>query len=89
MKNMKREEILKKIREVLIDHKWVRPRKKVWEKNNFYLDFDMDSIDMVEITMDIEKDLAIEITDEEVEKIDTVADLADIIEKKLKETHNL
>jgi len=45
-------------------------------------DLDVDSLDCIEICMDIEDQLAIEITDEELEAINTVQDLYDLVYKK-------
>lgn len=82
---MNREEIKKKIRETLIDHRWVEPRVPVKEESNYRTDFGMDSIDIVELVMDLQRDYGVSISDEEVERMGTVKDSIDLIEKKLKE----
>ena len=80
---MNREEIRKRIRETLIDHRWIEPRDMVEEESNYSDDFYMDSIDMVDLAINLERDYDIFISDEEAERMDTVKDTIDLIEMKL------
>ena len=84
---MNREEIRKRIRETLIDHRWIEPREVVEEESNYRDDFAMDSIDMVDLAINLEGDYDISISDEEAEQMGTVKDTIDLIEMKL--TYNL
>ena len=84
---MNKEEIRKRIRETLIDHRWIEPRVVVEEESSYRDDFAMDSIDIVDLAINLEKDYDISISDEEAERMDTVKDTIDLIEMKL--TYNL
>jgi acyl carrier protein len=46
-------------------------------------DLDLDSLDTVEMTLGIEERFGVEIADEELEDITTIADVIDVISKKL------
>jgi len=50
------------------------------ESNKFRDDLTMDSLDHIELTMDLENELNISINDSEVEKIDTVKELIDYLD---------
>ncbi len=49
---------------------------------SFIDDFEMDSLDMVEMLVDLEKETDIKIENEEIEKVKTVADLVELLEGK-------
>lgn len=49
---------------------------------DFIKDLNLDSLDVVEIIMEIEKDFKITITDEEAEKINTVQDAVNLVATK-------
>lgn len=51
-------------------------------ESRFVEDLGADSIDTVEIFVQVENEFDIEITDEEAEKIETVQQLLDLIEEK-------
>lgn len=46
-------------------------------------DLDLDSLDTVEMTLGIEDRFGVEIADEELEQVTTIADVIDVIAKKL------
>lgn len=50
---------------------------------DFIKDLNLDSLDVVEIIMEIEKDFKITITDEEAGKINTVQDAVNLVATKL------
>lgn len=76
---MKREEISKKVCEIISDK---FNYKKVDESDNMET-LGADSLDYVEIVMDIEEYFAIDIADDEFENIKTVKEFVDLVEKKL------
>lgn len=80
---MEREEIKETLVGILVDLHPSIKRKEVNDETNFYLDLSLDSIDLVEICMEVEKEFAIEITDAEAERIITFGDLIDFVEPKI------
>lgn len=57
--------------------------KPITVETRFIGDLGFDSLDTVELTMELEDEFAIETSDEEVEKLLTVADAISLIEKKI------
>lgn len=51
--------------------------------DNLSTDLGVDSLDAVELCMDVEKELKISFTDEEMESFTTVQDVVNMVEKKL------
>ena len=51
--------------------------------NTTFEDIDADSLDVVELVMALEEEFNLEIADEEVEKIKTVGDIVNYIEKQI------
>ena len=76
-----RSEILEKVCEVVVEHLGVEPEKVV-EGASFVDDLDADSLDRVELVMALEETFSCEIPDGEAEKILTVRDAIDFIEKQ-------
>lgn len=54
------------------------------EKSDFIADLGVDSLDMIEIVMDIEKEFGLKVKDEEIPEIKTVGDLVDKVEEMRK-----
>lgn len=79
---MDRSEILAKVRKIFEDE-WDMEAEKITEDANFFDDLNADSLDMVDLVTEMESEFDISITDEEVEKIKTVGDAVDFIEKHL------
>jgi len=50
--------------------------------SNFVEDFEMDSLDMVEMLIELEKQTSIKIPNEEIKDIKTVGELVDYLDKK-------
>ncbi|HLP86263.1 MAG TPA: acyl carrier protein [Candidatus Paceibacterota bacterium] len=73
--------IFKLIVELLIKNNDLE-EEEIKPESNFVNDLGLDSLDLVELTVSIEKELQIKITDEELEKVYTVQDLMNIIENK-------
>lgn len=72
------QEIYDKIAQVLTDKFEVAP-EKISNSLNFRKDLDIDSIDMVELVLELEDAFNTEIPDEEAEKIVTVQDAVNYI----------
>lgn len=70
---------LDKVKEVIIDKLGVEEDKIVPEAS-FVDDLGADSLDTVELIMQLEEEFGIEIPDEEAEKMTTVKSVADYIE---------
>lgn len=72
---MKRLDILKEMETYL--------NKEIKEEMKFKEDLHLDSIDLVELLMEIEDKYEIEISDENTQNITTVSDFLDVIEKTM------
>lgn len=70
---------LEKIKEIIVDQLGVEPEQVVPEAS-FVEDLGADSLDTVELIMAFEEEFAVEIPDEEAEKIKAVQDVIDYIE---------
>ena len=81
-------EIKKKIAEILLDHQWVKPGEEVHERHSYMADYGMDSLDYIEMIMDLEKEYGIFIPDDIAERMDTVARTIDYIHQQLNNHEN-
>lgn len=77
---MKRNEILEMVKEA-VKFQLGTGSQELTEKTNLYDDTDMDSLDQVELVMALEEDFGFDIPDEEAEKIKTIREAVDYIEK--------
>ena len=73
---MDREEILQKIQEITADRLGV-DESEVTPEASFREDLEADSLDLVELIMELEEAFGMEIPDEEAEKITTVEEAVD------------
>ncbi|MCM8772896.1 MAG: acyl carrier protein [Candidatus Omnitrophica bacterium] len=78
---MTREEIAKIVKDIIVEKLGVNP-SQIKEESSFVEDLGADSLDTVELVMDFEEKFGLEIPDEDAEKIKTVKDAIDYIEKK-------
>lgn len=77
---MERKEIIKGLMEVFQETGWVDMELAEKEESRFYSDLGFDSLDRIEICMDIEKKFDIEISDDEVESVKTVGDVINLLD---------
>ena len=73
-----REEILTKIQEITADRLGV-DESDVTPEASFREDLEADSLDLVELIMELEEQFGMEIPDEEAEKITTVEEAVDYV----------
>lgn len=76
--DMEREEILEKIKEITADRLGV-DEGDVTPESSFRQDLEADSLDLVELIMELEEQFGMEIPDEEAEKITTVEEAVDYV----------
>jgi acyl carrier protein len=75
-----REEILNKIQEITADRLGV-DESDVTPDASFREDLEADSLDLVELIMELEEQFGMEIPDEEAEKITTVEEAVDYVQE--------
>ena len=79
---MKKEEMLSRLKEIIIDRLDVEEDQIVPEAS-FVEDLGADSLDIVELIMGIEEEFDIEIPDEDAEKLTTVGEAMNYVKAKL------
>lgn len=72
-------EMEERLRKIIVDQLGVEPGQVV-PSASFTKDLNADSLDLVELIMSIEEEFGVEISDEEAEKIQTVADALNYLE---------
>ncbi len=72
-----------KVKAIIVD-KLALDESEVKRESSFANDLGADSLDIVELIMDFEKEFGVSIPDEESENIQTVGDAIDYIEKNAK-----
>ncbi|MFH1905135.1 MAG: acyl carrier protein [bacterium] len=70
----------KRVKEIIVEQLGVKP-EEVTNEASFVDDLGADSLDTVELVMALEEEFDIEIPDEDAEKIVTVVDATDYIDK--------
>lgn len=88
MRIITREEIKKKIEEILLDHNWIEKGEVAHERHSYENDYGMDSLDFVEMIMDIEKEYNISIPDDVATRFNTVARTIDYLHRQLNDYGN-
>ena len=79
------EKTIAKVQDILIEQLGV-PRDQVKPEADLVMDLSADSLDMVEIGMQMEEAFSLTIPDEEMEKVHTVADLYEALAGLLERT---
>ena len=79
---MTEEEIVKQVKAIIVDKLGVE-ESEVTESANFTNDLGADSLDTVELLMEVERVFGIKIPDEETSTIATVKDAIDKVKEKL------
>ena len=79
---MSQADIFEKVKAIVVEQLSVEA-EKVTPESNFSNDLGADSLDTVELVMALEEEFEIEIPDEAAEKITTVLETVEYIEKKI------
>ncbi|WP_290033827.1 acyl carrier protein [Ligilactobacillus cholophilus] len=80
---MTEQEIFNKIADIMVSHFDIK-KEDIKMDLNFKTDLDADSIDFVEFILDLEDAFGEEIPDEDAEKLNTVGDAVEYIQKNIK-----
>jgi len=82
-RDSKRQELFLKIREILAKELKIDDGEKIQLTSNLQEDLDVESLHSIELIMAFEETFNIEIPDEDAEKILTVKEIIDYLEKKV------
>ena len=80
---MSDDQIRTKVIEIVCEHLAVE-KAKVEDKTSFIEDIGADSLDIVELVMELEEEFDIQIPDDQAEKIKTVGEAVDYIDNAIK-----
>ena len=78
---MDRSQVLARVREALAEALEI-PEDDIDEESRFAEDLDADSLDLVELLLEMEKEYGFKVSDEEAAEIETVRDAVDLIMAK-------
>ncbi|RYM07210.1 acyl carrier protein [Sporolactobacillus sp. THM7-7] len=76
---MAESDVLERVKKIVVDRLGV-DEADVKPEASFKEDLDADSLDIVELVMELEDEFGLEISDEEAEKIQTVGDVVNYIQ---------
>ena len=78
---MSEKSISEKVKDIIVEQLGLNP-EQVTESASFIEDLGADSLDTVELVMAFEEEFSVEVPDEDAEKLQTVGNVVDYIEKK-------
>ncbi|WGS64355.1 acyl carrier protein [Marinitoga aeolica] len=78
---MGKKELFEKVKEIMAESLSIE-EEKITENASLTDDLELDSLELVDLTMDFENELGISIDDSELEKIKTVRDIVEILASK-------
>lgn len=78
---MDKKELFEKVAEIISESLSI-DKEKITEDAVLTDDLELDSLELVDLTMDFESELGISIDDSELENIKTVGDIVEILSKK-------
>ena len=78
---MSEKSISEKVKDIIVEQLGVNP-EQVTESASFIEDLGADSLDTVELVMAFEEEFSVEVPDEDAEKLQTVGNVIEYIEKK-------
>ena len=84
---MEKQEMINKINDILIDKLWIDNRDELKPEDKLTEDFGADSLDAIDITMEIEHQFGISISDYQMHQMTdgaTVQDIYTMVEEALK-----
>lgn len=76
-----RSEVLARVREALAEALEI-PEDDIGEESRFEEDLDADSLDLVELLLEMEREYGFKVSDDEAAEIETVGDAVDLIMAK-------
>lgn len=79
---MDRKEIMEKVKKIISEKLGIE-EEKVVEEAKLIDDLGADSLDLVDLIMDLENEFNVKVDDSDIEKISTVGEVVDYISKKL------
>lgn len=82
-RQIKREQLFQKVREIVSKELDVKDPETIKPATRFKEDLGMDSLSSLELIMDLEDTFGLEISDSEAEKLLTVEDVINYLEKKV------
>ncbi|WGS64811.1 acyl carrier protein [Marinitoga aeolica] len=78
---MDKKELFEKVKGIMTESLSIE-EEKITENASLTDDLELDSLELVDLTMDFENELGISIDDSELEKIKTVGDIVEILASK-------
>lgn len=75
--------IFEKIRDIIADHLEIEEVENIKPETSLMNDLEADSLDAVEVMMDIEDEFDIEIPDEDAEEFKNIKDIVEYVESKI------
>lgn len=81
--NQKRQELFLRVRDIAVKLLKIQDIEKIKPQTRFKEDLNIDSLDALELIMELESFFGFEIPDEDAERLFTIQDIVNYLEKKL------